>query len=207
MQHVLYTVPHSAEGWESYLRQGHRPGELASWSFSNCQDGDFYQHYPLEAITWTSGTMQANISGLAVENEGIKGQPLNARQVANLRRLQADVDALCPNLRAPIYGQGFREHWELSANATTCPNGRIQPLYDSYVVAPPPPPAPIIKEQDLYIQFEGNGTVYWTNGIRVEAIYDSALVPALPKFLAKNDPLYAKYAKLSTVFAGGNPLA
>jgi hypothetical protein len=99
-----------------------------------------YQHYPLELPTWTSGGRRQNIDGLAVEHEGMAGQPLNAAQVANDRRLYADLKRLCPNLRAPVFMQGFREHGELTNGYTACPSGRIQPLYDSYKVVVPPPP-------------------------------------------------------------------
>lgn len=129
---ILYVVNHSAEGWKSYLINGYRPGESASWMFSNCQDGEMYQHFPLEALTYTSGSYEANRDGVGVEHEGVKGQPINEKQVANDRRLYADLRNLCPNLRAPQLGLGFREHRELTNGATTCPNGRIQPLYDSY---------------------------------------------------------------------------
>jgi len=132
LDQILYIVPHSAEGWEAFLKLGHRPGEPASWTLSNCIDGDFYQHYPLEALTYTSGGLTQNRDGLACENEGKKGTPINAKQVANLRRLRTDVAALCPNLRAPLLGQGWREHGELTNGFTSCPSGRIQPLYDSY---------------------------------------------------------------------------
>jgi hypothetical protein len=135
MSEILYIVPHSAEGWEDFLRLGHRPGEDASWTFSNCQDGDFYQHYPLSALTFTSGGYTQNRDGLACENEGKAGQPLNAKQIANIRRMREDVAKVCPNLRAPLLGAGFREHSELTKGATTCPSGRIKPLYESYLQA------------------------------------------------------------------------
>ena len=135
MSEILYIVMHSAEGWEPFLRRGHRPGEDASWTFSNCQDGDFYQHYPLSALTFTSGGYTQNRDGLACENEGVAGQPLNAAQVANARRMRADAATVCPNLRAPLLGAGFREHSELTNGATTCPSGRISPLYRSYLKA------------------------------------------------------------------------
>lgn len=128
---ILFVVNHSAEGWEAYLKQGHRPGESASWTFSNCQNGTMYQHFPLEAITYTSGGRWQNIQGLGVEHEGVKGQPLNAKQVENDLRLWDDLKLLCPNLRPQVLGQGYREHHELAPGTTTCPNGRIQPLYDA----------------------------------------------------------------------------
>ncbi len=135
---IRYQVNHSAEGWEAYLRAGSAPG--ASWTFSNLQGGKMYQHYPLELPTWTSGGRRQNIDGLAVEHEGVAGQLLNAAQVTNDRRLYEDLNRLCPNMRIPRLGEGFREHGELTNGATACPSGRIQPLYDSYAVVQPPTP-------------------------------------------------------------------
>jgi len=135
MSEILYIVMHLAGGWESFLRQGHRPGDKASWTFSNCQDGDFYQHYPLSALTWTSGAYPQNRDGLACENEGMPGWLMNAAQIANARRMREDVKAICPNLRAPLLGAGFREHDELTNGATDCPSGAIAPFYRSYLQA------------------------------------------------------------------------
>ena len=132
LSEILYIVNHSAEGWKSFLVQGHRPGANASWSFSNNQDGSMYQHYPLEAITYTSGGFRQNVDGLGVEHEGVAGQLLNAVQIANDKRLYGDVAELCPNLRAARFMDGYREHNELTNGATTCPSGRIQSLYDAY---------------------------------------------------------------------------
>ena len=153
---IRYQVNHSAEGWAAFLMPGSRPG--ASWSFSNLQNGVMLQHYPLEAITWTSGGRRQNIDGLAVEHEGMTSQPLNVVQVANDRRLFANLQRLCPNLRDPVYLQGFREHDELTNGATSCPSGRIQSLYDSYkAVSPPTPP----EEEDddmakpIYVKVKG----------------------------------------------------
>jgi hypothetical protein len=49
--------------------------------------------------------------------------------------MREDVAKVCPNLRAPLLGAGFREHSELTKGATTCPSGRIKPLYESYLQA------------------------------------------------------------------------
>ena len=132
LDEILYMVNHSAEGWANYLVQGHRPGANASWTFSNCIDGTLYQHYPLEALTYTSGGLPQNRDGLGIEHEGVKGTPINAAQVANDRRIYDALKAICSRLREPKFGEGFREHGELTNGETSCPSGRIQPLYDSY---------------------------------------------------------------------------
>jgi hypothetical protein len=159
LSEILYIVMHSAEGWESYLKQGHRPGADASWTFSNCQNGNFYQHFPLEALTYTSGGYTQNRDGLACENEGVTGQPLNEAQIANGRRLRADVEKLCPNLRPPVFGQGWREHSELTNGATSCPSGRIQPLYDSY------------KEDDMTLNLDQESTIKTTAAQVLETLH------------------------------------
>ncbi|KKK61605.1 hypothetical protein LCGC14_3012680, partial [marine sediment metagenome] len=58
---------------------------------------------------------------------------MNAVQIANARRMREDVKAICPNLRAPLLGAGFREHSELTNGATECPSGAIAPFYQSYL--------------------------------------------------------------------------
>ena len=132
LDEILYIVNHSGEGYASYLVKGYRPGEPASWTFSNLYDGTLYQHAPLEALTYTSGSYEANRDGIGREHEGVTGEPLTAAQVATDRKLDAELAKLCPNLRPLVKGQGYREHSELTGGATSCPSGRIQPLYDSY---------------------------------------------------------------------------
>ncbi len=149
MSEILYLVMHLAGGWEAFLRRGHRPGEEASWTFSNCQDGDFYQHYPLSALTFTSGGYTQNRDGLACENEGMPGWSMNAVQIANARRMREDVKTICPNLRPPFLGAGFREHGELTNGATDCPSGAISPLYQSYIT----------REEDMALTQEEHGVL------------------------------------------------
>lgn len=149
---VLYVVNHDARGYRAYLRQGHRPGEEASWTFTNQTDGVLLQHFELEQPTWTSGGPVQNKAGIATEHENLAGawgfptfEVLTPAQIRTDRHLFTFLKALCPNLRAPLLGAGFREHEELTNGATSCPSGRIQPLYDSYLQAPPP------KEDDMPI--------------------------------------------------------
>lgn len=132
LDEILYIVNHSAEGWRSSLVLGHRPGETASWTFSVMVDGQLYQHMPLEKLAYTSGSYEANRDGIGREHEGVKGTPITPFQVATDQRLDRDLQRLCPNLRPLVLGQGYREHSELTNGFTSCPSGRIQPLYDAH---------------------------------------------------------------------------
>lgn len=171
MSEILYIVMHLAGGWEPFLRRGHRPGEDASWTFSNCQGGDFYQHYPLSALTWTSGAYTQNRDGLACENEGMPGWSMNAAQIANARRMREDVKTVCPNLRAPLLGAGFREHSELMNGATDCPSGAIVPFYRSYLQA---------REEDMPLNEEDKTWLRDAIEFRAnKAIKDSGLMAAI----------------------------
>lgn len=144
LNEILYIVNHDARGYRSYLRQGHRPGEQASWTFTNCTDGTLLQHYELEEPSWTSGTFLANVRGVAVEHENEVGpwgfpQPfvITPAQVATDVRLYNELKRLCPNLRAPELGKGLEEHIRVSGGASSCPNGRITPLYTAFTTAEP----------------------------------------------------------------------
>lgn len=129
---VKYVVNHDGEGWANYLSQGQRPGEQASWAFSNLLDGKLLQHYELECPTWTSGTMQANIEGVGVEHEGTAAlyPKFSNAQAETDVRLYESLKQLCPNLQAPIHTQGIRIHREVSPGTTSCPNNRDR--YDKY---------------------------------------------------------------------------
>lgn len=132
LEDILFQVNHSAEGWLAYLLNFHRPGDDASWGLVGAQDGTLYQGRRFEAVPWTSGSRWNNEHGLAIEWEGVTGQPLTPEQVQTGRRLYDFAAAVCPNLGPPVFPGGFREHGELTGGVTTCPSGRIQPLYDSY---------------------------------------------------------------------------
>lgn len=131
---IEYVVNHSAEGGIDYLKQGQRPGEQASWMFSSALDGTLYQHFPLEAPTWTSGNPNANIHGVGVEHEGTHTQypKFTDAQADTDCRLFTELLLLCPNLGAPIHGEGVRIHREVAPGTTTCPNGRDR--YDKYAL-------------------------------------------------------------------------
>jgi hypothetical protein len=127
---ILYIVNHSGEGGINYLKQGHRPNEEASWMFSNALDGTLYQHYPLEAPTWTSGGPAQNIAGIGVEHEGVGPTKFTDAQADTDVRLYLELKKFCPNLRAPVLGQGLETHKRLAPGTTSCPNSRDR--YDKY---------------------------------------------------------------------------
>jgi len=134
LSQIEYVVNHSAEGGIAYLKQGQRPGEQASWMFSNALDGMLYQHFPLEAPTWTSGTPNANIHGVGVEHEGTHtaNPKFTDAQADTDVRLFLELQGLCPNLGAPVHGQGVRIHKEVAPGTTSCPNDRDR--YDKYAL-------------------------------------------------------------------------
>lgn len=127
---------HSMEG--TYLGS---LGELmnllrqASWHFSNCLNGDFFQHYPITAKCWASGNQTANSRYLACESEGRAGALLNSKQVANLLRLKADLDAYSGKPLQRKEPRTLWEHrelaqkWSPNAGPTACPSGRYEPFY------------------------------------------------------------------------------
>lgn len=129
---IRYVVNHSAEGGIAYLKQGQRPGEPASWMFSNALDGTLYQHFPLECPTWTSGGPIPNVEGVGVEHAGdhIHNPKFTDAQADTDVRLYESLRDLCPNLGAPTHGDGIRIHREVAPGTTSCPNDRDR--YDKY---------------------------------------------------------------------------
>ena len=131
LEDILYTVNHDAQGYEPYLRRGNGMGKLNSWTLTNLTDGTRLQHYELEAGSWTSSSYESNTKGVATEHESQDGDlslPITEAQVNADLETELFLATVCPNLLPPIKGQGRREHNEFSTS--TCPNGRIQPLYD-----------------------------------------------------------------------------
>ncbi len=169
LEDILFQVNHSAEGWLAYLLNFHRPGEDASWGLVGAKGGELYQGRRLEAIPWTSGSQWNNQHGLAIEWEGVTGQPLTPEQVQTGRRLYDFAAAVCPNLGPPVFPGGFREHSELTGGVTTCPSGRIQPLYDSYSAIPPEE-----DDMNIYIRVPGEPTLYKFDGARKQAVTAAA---------------------------------
>lgn len=129
---------HSAEGWETYLREyQYLPkyaDRRASWHFSNLRSGVLLQHYPIYEQTWTSGAAFPNNNMPGCETEGIAGQPLNEKQEHNAARIITDVSALTgrkpvrnPGVTIPNGVLAIVEHSECKqwgAEPTACPSGR-----------------------------------------------------------------------------------
>lgn len=124
---IKYVVYHSAEGWAANIMPiQNDPNKRASWTATVLLDGTLWRHYDWEDVTWTSGTLTANVEGVGIEFEGVKGTPITDAQVTTGALIYEELKAQCPNLRIPVLGQGFEEHRRVSAGATTCPNDRIR---------------------------------------------------------------------------------
>jgi hypothetical protein len=127
-------VPHSAEGYWPYLRDGVLWGpRRASWGASNLKDGRCFQHYSIWEQTWTSGAPYPNNNFFTTENEGVTGEPLTPAQTANLTRIITELSALQgweprrPSSKADKLASLY-EHNEcvrFGAEPTSCPSGRI----------------------------------------------------------------------------------
>ena len=131
-------VVHSAEGsLEAALGvlDGPRP---ASWHLTVAKDGRYYQHYPLESITWHAGA-DANPRYVGIECEGVAGEPLTPEQLATLRSVLDWLEAVDA---WPVRERGVTlfEHNEFMP--TSCPSGRI-PWEQLVGSQPPPAPDPL----------------------------------------------------------------
>lgn len=96
-------VKHSMEGGlAAALGELDRPDRRASWTFSVARDGAVYQHYPLESITWTNGSLESNRRFVGIEHEGRAGEPLTEPQYQATLRLSREFTRLCwPNMAVP----------------------------------------------------------------------------------------------------------
>ena len=137
-------IPHSMEGRYSDARsrlfstQRRTDGRYtefaaASWTGSILNDGTLIQHYSVFASCWASGARFPNTSFPAFECEGKAGTPLNAAQVATLRRVRADLSGhfgwkprrptTSTDTTASLYEHNECTRW--GARGTACPSGRI----------------------------------------------------------------------------------
>jgi len=177
---IEFIVNHSGEGGLDFLLQFHRPGADASWGLVGAKSGELYQGRPLESIPWTSGSMQNNIKGLAVEWEGRAAHgPLTPAQVVTARRLYSwCMQVPLANLGLPELGKGFAEHRLLTGGATSCPGERIAPLYASY------------KEEDMSLNDDDKKWLREVIEFRTnKAIKDSGVMAAISRLDAKLDKL------------------
>ena len=126
-------ICHSAEGYRTILREILFGPRRASWGASNLVDGQFIQHYPVWAQTWTSGAGFPNNNFFTTENEGVAGIALTQPQIDNLIRAGRELRELqgwTPRRPTSIYdlGASLYEHNECvrwGAEYTSCPSGRI----------------------------------------------------------------------------------
>jgi len=75
-------------------------------------------------------------------------------------------------------------------------------VYDDSVIPAPPAQPAATQEDDMVIQFEGNGSVYSTNGSTNQHVDNVAMLAQLPpaKVLKKGSPEYDLFAGLPTTF-------
>ena len=114
-------VVHSAEGYLSGAMGVLDSQARKSWGAFLAKDGQVYQHYELQAITWHAG-FDANIALFGIETEGVAGEPLTDGQLATLiafLRWQREQEVWPEVSRAST----LREHNEFMS--TSCPSGRI----------------------------------------------------------------------------------
>lgn len=204
---VAFVVYHDAQGFRSYLKQGQRPGEEASWLATVLTDGTIWQHYELEQPTWTSGNEMANRLGVAVEHENIAGN-LGARttdaQVQADAHIFKEVQKLCPNLRDPILGQGFQEHRLVAPGSTSCPNDRIRWNDIAALLSAP------IEEDDMELIRTAGGRIALQGGCTKAPIGSQAKVDALISggvpIKAVSDAYYDAIPDEAVVVASGSQL-
>lgn len=133
-------VFHSAEGWaQTLLSPSSQWGYYSAqypWHFSNLLDGRMVQHYSLNVRCWHGTAFNDSYGG--IEHEGVSPEPgkgplLNEAQIANDRRLIADVSAWKgwePRRPAALGDKtaSLYEHKEtiwFGGTSTSCPNNRI----------------------------------------------------------------------------------
>lgn len=126
---------HSAEGYENGLRANNASytgtSKDVSWHLSNLKDGRMLQHYPFTAQCWHA--TKFNNFCVGMEHEGVAGQPLTQAQIANDKKVIAEIQnayGLVPkrptssaDLTATLW-----EHNEvvrLGGSGTACPSSRI----------------------------------------------------------------------------------
>ena len=163
-------VCHSAEaGLASLLATLSKADRQASWHFSLSKSGVLYQHYPLTASCWASGSFEANTRYVAMEAEGFAGEPLTEAQAATAVKLWME-------LGYTERGVSLWEHnevatrWSPNAGPTACPSNRYDNAYvaleETQVMTPEEVEAIVRKVFDesyasYYRTFTG---AYWLSG-------------------------------------------
>lgn len=121
-------VAHSMGGsLAAALAELDRPDREASWHFSIARGGEIYQHYPVEAVCWGAGSLEANRRFVSVEHEGWAGERLTPQQVEALAR----VIVWCgerfgwAEYQRQVTLWEHREMTRFGSPPTACPSGRI----------------------------------------------------------------------------------
>lgn len=129
-------IAHSAEGWQAYLRSASQdPHNRKSWHLSCLQNGQLLQHYSVFVQCWASGSAFPNNSLVALEAEGVAGQPLTDAQhrtVAMVIKELARVGNWTPQRGTTLWEHREATRW--GSLATACPSGRYDwPLILSFI--------------------------------------------------------------------------
>ena len=127
-------VCHSAEGWLPYLLADVAdPGSNHSWTGSIALDGTLYQHYPVTASIWASGSRTANINYIAFEAEGVQPAKLTKPQEDTCLRMFSDFQVFT-GIQL-VRQVSLWEHnevatmWSPNAGPTSCPSNRYDNVF------------------------------------------------------------------------------
>ena len=197
-------VKHSAEGPKSAMYGVLDGPRRASWILSIYKAGPPEQHFPLEAVGWTNGSIDANMKFVGMEHEGKAGEPLNDNQVYWTTRISLALRVLCPKIASnpPARRVNLWEHNEMTlfgADWTACPSNRI-------------PWAQVLaglqtEEEDMarLVRKAGTSHVYVVTGAHLESVVSAERATALGYDLSKVEELPASDAiwKVRSVNDGG----
>mgnify|MGYP000884967249 FL=1 len=120
------------------------PNRSASWPYTIGETKAF-QHYPIWSPCWTSGSEYWNRRGIAPETVRTvrplqdPAEPLTPIQVEMHLRAIHDIEEYRAGIGLPpiVFRRSLgtiKEHREVSPVPTSCPSGRMQPLYDALEV-------------------------------------------------------------------------
>ena len=172
-------VAHSAEGWEAYMRSNPplppSVGGKKSWHLSNLVDGRLLQHYSIYSQCWASGSTFPNNNYVAMEHEGVAGQPLTSKQTETTTRVLSELSTLV--VWKPVRQVTLWEHNECTrwgSDPTACPSGRI-PWEEILRKLQPQPTTR--RRRDMSIIQDSSGAAYLVYHIFIafipsQAIYD-----------------------------------